>query len=119
MAKLVRLTNSPFTPPVEVVDELVITLHVPYTEKNVTVRLNPNIQDYQEKDDRPGVKVRQVMQAIPTDQTQEIKFDFGKNKVKLALIENKKYQIELTQIGKENVQGHCFPFFEFLVSNVG
>lgn len=118
MTKLVRIKNSPFTSNLEVVDKLVIKLHAPYSEKDVTVQLNPNIQDYREKADQPGVEVRQVMQIIPTDQTQIIKFDFGDNKVKVVQVENEKYQIELMQIGKEKVQGQDFPFFEFSISKI-
>ena len=118
MAKLVRVSNSPFTSNLEVIDKLVIKLRSPYSEKDVTIQLNPNIQDYQEKADQPGIKVRQVMQTTPTDQTQIIKFDFGDNKVKVVQAESEKYQIELMQIGKENVQGQDFPFFEFSVSKI-
>lgn len=118
MTKLIRIKNSPFTSNLEVVDKLVIKLHVPYSEKEVTVQLNPNIQNYREQADRTGVKVRQVMRTTPTDQTQIIKFDFRDNKVKVVQVESEKYQIELMQIGKENVQGQDFPFFEFSVSKV-
>jgi hypothetical protein len=116
MVKLVRIKNSPFTSNLEVVDKLVIKLHAPYSEKDVTVQLNPNIQNYREKADRPGIRVRQVMQTTPTDQTQIIKFDFEDNKVKMVQVEGEKYRIELMQIGKENEQGQDFPFFEFSVS---
>lgn len=118
MAKLVRIVNSPFTSNIEVVGDLVIKLHVPYSDKDVTVQLNPNIQDYQEKADKPGIQVRQVMKTIPTDQTQEIKFDFEANRVKVVQVEKEKYRLELKQIGKQNMQGQNFPFFEFSVSKI-
>ncbi|NQT00402.1 MAG: hypothetical protein HQ580_00110 [Planctomycetes bacterium] len=118
MAEIVRISNSQNIPNLEVVYNLVIKLHVPYSEKEVTVMLNPNIQDYQEKSDRPGAQVRQYMLTTPTDQTKKIKFDFESNKIKVVQVENEKYQIELMQIGKEEVQGQEFPFFEFSISKV-
>jgi len=118
MAKVVRIVNSPFNPNLEVIDNLVIKLHVPCSEKEVTVMLNPNIQDYQEKSDKSGVEIRQSMFTTSTDQTKEIKFDFESNKIKVVQVENEKYQIELMEIGKEELQGQDFPFFEFSISKI-
>lgn len=118
MAEIVRISNSPYIPNLEVVYNLVIKLHVPYSEKEVTVMFNPNIQDYQKKSDKSGVEVSQYMLTTPTDQTQKIKFDLESNKIKVVQVENEKYQIELMKIGKEQLQGKDFPFFEFSISKI-
>lgn len=118
MAKVVRIVNSPFNPNLEVVYNLVIKLHVPYSEKEVTVMLNPNIQDYQKKSDKSGVKISQLMFTKPTNQTKQIKFDFESNKIKVVQVEKEKYKIELMKIGKEELQGQDFPFFEFSISKI-
>jgi len=74
MAKNVKLTLSPFTPSLEVVDKMVMKVHAPYSEQSVTIQFNPNIQDYKEKADQPGAQVRQVMFSTSTDQTQTLSF---------------------------------------------
>ena len=51
MSKLIKIIQSPFNPALEVVEDIVIQLHVPYSNKSVTVQVNPNIQDYQENAD--------------------------------------------------------------------
>ena len=37
MSKLIKIIQSPFNSPLEVIDDIVIKLHVPYSEKNVTI----------------------------------------------------------------------------------
>ncbi len=116
MSKLIKIVQSPFNPALEVVEDIVIQLHVPYSDKSVTVQVNPNIQDYQENADTENVQVRQVMTTIPTDQTKVLSFDFDNNKKHSINIEGCDYEIELMNIGKENIQGKDFPFYEFNVS---
>ena len=113
MEKLVKLTLSPFSPSLEIVDKMVMKVHVPYSEQSVTIQFNPNIQDYKEQADQPGVQVRQVMFSTSTDQTQTLLFDFEANNVHDVIIENTKYSIKLMTIGKE--QG--FPYFEFFITS--
>ena len=116
MKKLVRIVQSPFAPNLEVVDNLVIKLHVPYSEKEVTVQVNPNIQEYQEKADRPGVEVRQLMVTTSTDETQVIRFDLADNKKRVVTLGKETYEIELIEIGRQNMEGQDFLYFEFGVA---
>jgi ribosomal protein S10 len=116
MQKNVKLIVSPFNPNMEVVDKMVMTIHVPYSNEEVTIRFNPNIQDYKENQYQPGVKVRQFTVSSTTDQTKTAKFDFKQNNVHKIKIEGTLYNIKLMTIGKENIQGQDFPFFEFFVT---
>jgi hypothetical protein len=116
MTKSIKIVQSPFSPSLEVVDDIVISLHAPYSDKNITIQVNPNIQHYQEKADTKNVQVRQVMVSTPTDQTQTLEFDLKNNKKKQVHIEESTYEIELMNIGKENIQGQDFLFYEFNVS---
>lgn len=100
MIKAIKIVQSPFNPSLEVVEDIVINLHVPYSDTNVSIQVNPNIQEYQENANTKDAQVRQVMVTTPTDET----------------IAGSDYEIELTNIGKENIQGQDFPFFEFNVS---
>ncbi len=113
MEKLVKLISSPFSPNLEVVDKMVMKVHAPYSEESVTIRFNPNIQDYK---DKPGMPVRQFMFSTPTDQTRTLLFDFKKNNVHDVTVENTKYKVKLMTIGKESIQGQNFPYFEFFVT---
>ena len=115
MQKNVKLVNSPFNPPLEVVDKMVMQIHVPYSEDEVTIQFNPNIQEYKEKQDQPNVKVRQVTVSTTTEQTKTLKFDFKDSNVQEVEIEGTTYNVKLMQIGKENLQGQDFLAFEFFV----
>jgi hypothetical protein len=116
MEKLVKLSVSPFTPSLEVVDKIVMKVHVPYSQDSVTIQINPNIQDYKDQADRPGIKVRQITYSTPTDQTQTLLFDFKTNNVHLATVENTTYNLKLMTIDKEQIHGQDFLFFEFLIA---
>ncbi len=118
MSRLIKIVQSPFNSPLEVAEDLVIKLHVPYSDTSVTVQVNPNIQDYREMADTEHAQVRQVIITIPMDQTRVITFDLDNNKKHKINIEGCDYEIELTNIGKENIQGQDFPFYEFKVSKL-
>ena len=115
MHKLIKIVHSPFNPALEVVGDIVIQLVLPYSENNVTVHVNPNIQDYQENADTANAQVRQVTHTTPTDQTKVLSFDYDNNRKHKINIEECNYEIELMNIGKENIQGQDFPFYEFSI----
>lgn len=115
MEKLIKILLSPFNSNLEVVGDIVLTPVVPYSEKEVTIEINPEIHSYTENQDQPGVQIRQLMVTTHTDQTQTLKFDFTENNIHEIEINDKKYNIRLMQIGKEKSQGDDFTFFEFLV----
>ena len=116
MQKLIKLSVSRFEPSVETVENLTIKIFVPYSDSFVTVQINPNIQDYVENADSDQMKVRQVMVTGESEDTQTLRFDFADNNIHQISVENKKYEVKLMRIGKENLQGQDFPFFEFLIS---
>ncbi|MDO8446425.1 MAG: hypothetical protein Q7T53_10060 [Deltaproteobacteria bacterium] len=116
MEKLVKLTLSPFSPNIEVVDKMVMKVHVPYSEEMVTMQFNPNIQDYKEQDDKPGIKVRQTTFSTSTAQTTTVPFDFKANNIQDIFVENTKYTVKLMTIGKELIQGQNFLYFDFFVT---
>ncbi|HOW35990.1 MAG TPA: hypothetical protein PL155_06225 [Candidatus Omnitrophota bacterium] len=114
--KRVRIKCSPFTSNLEVDDDLVLKLHVPYSDKEVTIQINPNIQDYKEKNDNPGAKIRQTIVTTPTDETRTLKFDFNNMRAQKIVVGETAYKIELLEIGKEEAEGQRFPYFDFSVS---
>lgn len=116
MQRLVKLVSSPFSPNLEVIDKMVMKIHAPYSEESVTIQFNPNIQDYKEQADKPGMQVRQFMFSTPTNQTRTLRFDFKNNNVHDVTVENTKYKVKLMSIGKESIQGQNFPYFEFFVT---
>ena len=115
MQKLIKLSNSPFNPNLETFENMVIKLHVPYSSNDVTIQINPNIVGYREKQDSPNMKIRQFSVTIPTEDTKFLKFDFKDNNVHKIQIENNTFEIKLMTIGKENIQGQDFTYFEFFV----
>lgn len=115
MEKQIKLVLSPFNSNVEVIDEMVISIHVPYSDKDVNIQINPNIQEYKENDDRPGLNVRQVTVTTATEDTKTLHFDFLNDNIKNVQINNKEYEIKLLNIGKENIEGQDFSSFEFYI----
>ena len=116
MEKNVKIICSPFNSDMEIVGDMVMKLHAPYSDDDVTIQFNPNIQAYQEKQDKPGIKVRQVTVSTSTDQTKTEKFDFSAHNVRDIEIADTIYNIKLMNIGKENIQGQNFFAFEFFVT---
>ena len=115
MEKLIKLVNSPFNSNIEIAGNIVLSIHVPYSDRDVTIQVNPNVQDYAENNDQPGVQVRQIMVTTPTDQTKTLHFDFENDNIQKTTIDGREYEIKLMQIGKQNLQGQDFPYFEFLI----
>ncbi len=114
--KKVRIKCPPFSSNLEVAEDIVLKLHVPYSEKEVTIQINPNIQKYKESADQSGINARQIMVTTPTDETRTLKFDFDKMKIQEVTIGSDVYKIELLEIGKEEIQGQKFPYFDFSIS---
>lgn len=54
----ITLVGSPFQPALEIAGNLPIKLHVPYSDKNVTIQIGAETVDYREA---PQANVRQVM----------------------------------------------------------
>lgn len=114
MQKLVKIVESPFNPNIEIVDKMVMKVHAPYSENEVTIQFNPNIQEYREQDQKG--QVRQFMFTTPTDQTKTLSFNFKARNVHAVKIENTIYNVKLMNIGKEAIQGQSFLYFEFFVT---
>ena len=115
MEKLINLVMSPFSPNLEVVGDIVLMIHVPYSDKEVTLRVAPNVQDYQERADQPGIQVRQVMVTNATPDTCTLKFDLRDNSTQRFELDGKTYEIKLLRIGQQNLQGQDFRCYEFHV----
>ena len=116
MTKRIRLVQSPFNPPLEVVDDIVVNLHA-CSKTRVTIQVNPNVEHYPEDAEATHVQVREVIVAAPTDQTKVVLLDFGQHKKRRIEIEHKSYDIELVSIGKKKIQNENFPVFEFDISD--
>ena len=114
MEKLIKLSISPFTPPIEEALGLSIQAHVPYGDDHITVLINGNLQDYTENDDKEGIKVRQSTFNVHNEHTKVVELNLtDKNE---SIVEGKK--MKLMNCGKENLQGTDFRFYEILVSEV-
>jgi hypothetical protein len=116
MQKNVKLVISPFSSGLEVIENLIMKAFPPYSDSNVTIQFNPNIQEYKENQDQPGIQVRQMTVSTPTNQSKKVNFDFNRYNVHDIHIDDVTYSVKLMNIGQENAEGQDFPFFEFLVS---
>lgn len=118
--KTIKIINSPFQPNLEVVDNFVVQLFVPYSEKLVTVQISPNITHYEEKgvNSTPDIQIAQVIETQSIPETQTITLDFDKNNICEFKALNKKYTIKLLAIGKKNIENQDFPTFEFYIQEI-
>lgn len=116
LVQTVKITLSPFNPNVEVVGPMVFDIRAPYSDKEVTLVVNSNIQHYEDKADTPKeFEVRQVMVSQDTDETQILSLNLDSNSEQIINFQKVKYKVKLLNIGKENIQGQDFKNFEFLV----
>lgn len=111
----VKLTISPFQPSIEVAGDLVIKMHVPYSDQMATVQVNPNITDYRAIADAPNLKVRQVTESSSMSDTLTLRFELGRQTLHKITIGGKTYLIELLKIGPAEQHGQKFKSYEFKV----
>ncbi len=116
MEKNVKISCSPFNSNLEVVGDMVMKLGLPYSKDQISIQFNPNIQGYQENLDKGDVKIRQMTFSTPTDQTQDVTFDFQENNSKSIKIDDTTYSVRLMSTGKENLEGQDFLYFDFFVT---
>lgn len=116
MEKLIKLIKSPSDAGIETIDDkMVIKLHIPSSENNVTIQINPFLQDYKENIDQPNAQIRQALATSTTPNTKTMSFDLKNNSSQSVNIEGINYKITLMNIGKEKTSEGDFPYFEFLV----
>ncbi len=118
MQKLIKIRCSPLHSNVEVIEDLVVQLHAPYSKTEVNLQINPNIIDFKENIDQKHIKIKQRTVTKSTDQTKFLKFDFKENNVHKVEVCGKNYEIKLMQIAEEDFQGQKFPYFEFLITKI-
>lgn len=114
----VKLSINPYSPSIEAVENFVMMIHVPYSNKEVTIKIDSSIQEYIENDDKPGIKIRKMTIMQDTKYTRTLRFDFKENNTHSIEIDNRKFDIRLIEIGDEEieeVQGQSFKFFRFTI----
>lgn len=111
----VKLNVSPFEPGIEIAGDLVIKMHVPYSDQIATIQVNPNITDHRPSADVPGMKIRQVTETRETSETQTLQFELKKRTTHQIAVGQKMYVIELVNIGYTEKEGQKFKSYEFEV----
>lgn len=111
----IKLISSPSHSNLETAGELIIKLHVPYSNDQVTVKINPNITEYH---DDQGKNIRQFTISKDTDETKTLQFNLKNNNIHRINLRDKNYQIRLMTIGKIKEGRQDFPCFEFLVEQL-
>lgn len=113
--KNIKLIMSPFNENVDSVGNLILSVFVPYSEKDVTLKINPNIVHHA---DQPANNIRKVSVQRDTNDTKTLKFDFANSNVHEVDVQGKKYEIKLMNIGTVNEEGQDFKSFEFFVTEL-
>lgn len=117
----VKISASPDQPSIEVVHDILLKLHVPYSSTTVTLQVNPNIQHYKEEIKGKGIELRHEMVSTSTNSTIELSFDVDKNRINKFSSDGIDYVIELLSIGNEKSEkfgNQDFLYFEFDVLKV-
>jgi len=117
MEKTIKIINSPFNPPLEVVDKICIKIHVPCSDDMVTLKIDTNITDYTEQEKNDGVEVRQAMVTEDTKHTKTVQLNLQDDKERQVEIDGEIYKIKLISIGKEKIEGQEFPYYELNITN--
>jgi hypothetical protein len=112
----IKLISSPFHGP-EVVLGLAFSAIPPWSEKSVTLLVAPNIVDFKEQADVPGVKVRQIQVMQHTADTKTLSLDFQAHPEETVFIQGNKVKVRLLTVGKERHNNQDFPSFELLVTS--
>lgn len=114
----VKISVNPISSNIEVVENFMMMSHVPASDHGVTVKIDSNIQEYIENDDKPGVQVRQVTFMTDTKHTKTLEFNFTDKQIQSIEIDNRNFEIKLIEIGNEEVagiNGQKFKFYKFTV----
>ena len=115
MEKIIQITQSPSDSSMQAIGNLVINLHVPYSDKEVTVQINPNFQEYIENQKIEGIEINQLSITTSTIDTRTLLFDFNDNNEHFFNYDDETYNIKLLDIGKKVINGQSCEYFEFLV----
>ncbi|MEO5329608.1 MAG: hypothetical protein H7829_15360 [Magnetococcus sp. THC-1_WYH] len=94
--------SDPEAPAMGFIEGLSIKLSEPYSDSEVTVKINPF-------DDHHPVK------ESDTKSTKTMKFDFGKSNAKKVKFGTETYRIKLVSINKKKWEGQDHHYFEFLL----
>ncbi|MEO5376897.1 MAG: hypothetical protein H7832_03815 [Magnetococcus sp. DMHC-6] len=94
--------SDPEAPSIGCVEGLSIKLSEPYSDREVTVKINPF------DDDHPA-------DMKDTKSTKTLKFDFDKSNTKKIKLSHNSYTVKLMNISNKTWEGQDYPYFEFLV----
>lgn len=118
MEKIIKISLNPLTPNLEVVENFVMMTHVPYTNNDVVIKIDSNIQEYIENTNQENAQIRQVMVTTETEYSRTLNFDFNENNTHKIKIDDRNFEIKLIEIGDEElaeIQGQKFKYFKFSV----
>lgn len=116
LTKTVKITLSPFNPNIAVVGPMIFDVRSPYSDKSVTLVVNPNISHYEESPkSTKGIKIRQAMITRNTEETLTIQLELTSKNEQTIKFRGKIYKVKLLNVGKEKIEGQGFPYFEFFV----
>lgn len=114
-----KITLSPFSPNVESVGSMVFSSHPPYNDKTVTLVVNPSIEEYKDTaNTHKEISLRQLIVTQDTNETRRMSFDIDSSPEQSFDFRGNKYKVKLLNIGKKNLEGQDFPFFEFFLEEV-
>ncbi len=116
MQKTVRIVNSPVSPAIEVVGDMVMSVGAPGSKDDVAMVFNPCLIGYNQAADIPGIKLRQLKVIQETADTVKAKFDFRAHNEQIISISGVPYTVRLLCIDSELYDGQKFPAFEFAVT---
>jgi hypothetical protein len=116
MGTLVKICMSPYSPNLQVYEDIVIKVHVPYSDDSVTIKVSPNVQHYQSDQDTADTQIRHVLATSDTDETVTVEFDLTANPTRTVAVAGRQYEMKLTAVEKKSLHGQNFPCFKFDVT---
>lgn len=113
MQKSFSICLSPYDSPIEVIDNLVVSISAPYTENSVAVVINPNIIDYEEKKSDPNLNIAQMMVMKDTDETIKTMLNLAGHPEQRFSYGGSNYNLKFLSTSKINKEGQDFLSFNF------
>ena len=120
MSELLKISISPYTEPFYHACGVNISPFVPYDNKSVTIKVDSNTKFF-DKDGSSdnitkstGVEVSNVIYMEDTEDTKTLSINLKESQS--IEIDGKEIEFKLMNIGKENLKGQDFVYWEIFVS---
>jgi len=118
MSSQVSICLCPFEPNIATAEDLVLSVSAPYSEKQVTLTINPNITGYIKGKSEGGLHIAQLIESRSTDETVTVKLDVQQHPEQLFAYGGKLHSVRFMGTIKKSYEVQEFLCFNFFVETL-